>query len=107
MCKYSKLNLNTFALSCKLVHTQLTVTVQQRAAMQQLSAKVFKLSFSTLLYPSPIQLGYLGALSSPADTGGPADERILTKMISFHGMHFCTNFCLRRLQKIVIIKSIR
>jgi len=43
MYKYSKLNLNTFALSCTLVHTQLTVTV-----MQQLNAKVFKLSFEYL-----------------------------------------------------------
>jgi len=34
--------------SSKLVRTQLTVTVHQRAAMQQLSAKVFQLSFEYL-----------------------------------------------------------
>ena len=48
MLKYSKLNLNTFAFSCTLVHTQLTVTV-----MQQLSAKVFKLSFEYLHIYTP------------------------------------------------------
>ena len=40
MCKYSKLNLNTFALFT-LVHSQITV-------MQQLNAEVFKLSFEYL-----------------------------------------------------------
>jgi len=35
------------------VHTQLTVTVLQRAAMQQLSAKVFKFSFEYLHIYSP------------------------------------------------------
>jgi len=36
-----------------LEHTQLTATVLQRAAMQQLSAKIFKLSFEYLHIYSP------------------------------------------------------
>jgi len=42
MCKYSKLNLNTFALwhSSTLVHTQLTVTVHERAAAERKSIQV-------------------------------------------------------------------
>jgi len=43
-CKYSKLNLNTFALSCCIAATTCCVGV----AMQLLSAKVFELSFEYL-----------------------------------------------------------
>jgi len=59
MCKYSKLNLNTkyfcaqLLQNSTLMHSYCQLSALQRTAMQQRSAKVFKLSFEYLHIYSP------------------------------------------------------